>query len=156
MLTFSSCETASKDTASTELSPDEIVQLAQSNYNSGRTSVAEYYYKLLLQRYGMDTTNYIIGRFELAHLYIKKKNYEQAVPMLQEIVQIYETSVPGALPGEYVKLARMDLEKVPPEKLEEITARLKAETPSFPFDEEGEGAAEENSETDWWSDDESY
>ncbi len=138
-----------------DLTQDEIVQLAQTAYNSGHKQLAEYYYKLLLQRYGTDTESYIVGRFELAHLYLKKKRYDEAVPMLQEIVEIYDTSVPGALPGDYIKLAKLDLAKVPEAKLAEITARLTAETPSYPFEEEDLSDLEETdeAESDWFDED---
>ena len=57
---------------------------------------------------------------------IKKKDYEAAVPRLNEIIAIYDSVAPGMLPGQYKKLAQKDLEKVPAEKLAKINADLKA------------------------------
>lgn len=96
----------------------EIVQMAQSAYNSGNTDEALRLYGILLQRYGMDDAVYIEGRFEIAHIYIKQKKYNEAKIMLEEIISMYESRQPGSLPGAFKKLALNDLEKIP-QNLEE-------------------------------------
>ena len=106
--------------------PREIVQLEQNASDAGNTKLAKWYYVQLLNRYGDDPAIYIEGNFEIAHLDIKKKNYEEAVPRLNEIIRIYDNVAPGMLPGQYRKLAQKDLEKIPEEKLVKINADLKA------------------------------
>lgn len=106
--------------------PREIVQLAQDAADAGNTKLAKWYYIQLLERHGSDPAIYIEGNFEIAHLDIKKKDYEAAVPRLNEIIAIYDSVAPGVLPGQYKKLAQKDLEKVPAEKLAKINADLKA------------------------------
>ena len=90
----------------------EIVQLAQTAFDNGFKKKALKYYEVLLQRYGMDTATYVEGRYEIAHIYVKKRKYDLARPMLEEIVEIYASTPPGQLPGAYRKLAQKDLDKI--------------------------------------------
>ncbi len=106
--------------------PREIVQLAQDASDAGKIKLAKWYYGQLLEKFGDDPAIYIEGNFEIAHLDIKKKNYDEAVPRLNEIIAIYEIAAPGMLPGQYKKLAQKDVEKVPEDKLAKINADLKA------------------------------
>ena len=133
-MAFYSCESLPKDPPPSDMSDREIIQLAQSAYDKNHYRVAEYYYKILLQRYGNYTNDYVEGRFELAHLYLKQKKYDIAVPMLQEIIDIYDTSVPGSLPGEYIILAKSDLAKVPEKRLAEIQSRIQADAEADDYD----------------------
>ena len=56
---------------------------------------------------------YIEAKFEIAHLYIKKKQYDQAEPLLREILDIYANSMPGQYPSSFKKLAELDYAKIP-------------------------------------------
>lgn len=111
-----------------DITSREIIQKAQESYDAGNTNLAEQYYKVLLQRFGTDNSVYVEGRYELAHLYLKAKNYKDAVPMLQEIISIYNNSTPGELPGAYRKLAENDLKKIPADKVKEFTKVSAQET----------------------------
>ncbi len=91
----------------------EIVQLAQTEFNNGMYHRALDYYAVLLQRYGNDNAVYVEGRYEIAHIYIKQKKYSQAKPMLEEVVELYNSMPPGSLPGAFKKLAQNDLAKIP-------------------------------------------
>lgn len=96
-----------------ELTAREIVQYAQTAYDDGNTKIAEKYYRALLERYGSDMNYYIEAKFEIAHLYIKKKQYDQAEPLLREILDIYANSMPGQYPSSFKKLAELDYAKIP-------------------------------------------
>ena len=80
--------------AKKEVPPDatdrEIIQMAQQAFNTSNFKLSEHYYNVLLQRYGTNTVDYIIGKFEIAHIAIRKKDYETAVPILTEIIDIYD------------------------------------------------------------------
>ena len=122
-----SCTTVMPDIPN-DLTAREIVQRAQDSYNSGHDKVAMYYYDTLIARYGMDTSIYLEGKYEIAHIYIKAKNYSEAVPLLEEIISIYDNSVPGSFSGEYYKMAKNDLAKVPKATLDKIHEKqLKAQ-----------------------------
>ena len=147
-MAFYSCESIPKEPPPSDMTDREIIQLAQSAYDKNYYNVAEYYYKILLQRYGNYTNDYVEGRFELAHLYLKQKKYDKAVPMLQEIIDIYETSTPGSLPGEYIILAKSDLAKVPEKKMAEIQARIQKDAEAAENSYDGSEDEEEYYEDD--------
>lgn len=104
-----------------DASDREIVQLAQTAYNDGWEEDALYYYNVLLKRFGMDTSVYIEGRYEIAHIYFKNKNWSKAVPIYEEILDMYANSMPGQLPGAYYKLAANDYSKIPDDKKSQPT-----------------------------------
>lgn len=90
----------------------EIIQLAQTALDKGSSRKSLQYYEILLQRYGMNTAIYIEGRYEIAHIYVKQKKFSKAEPIINEILEIYNASQPGQLPGAYRKLAQKDFEKI--------------------------------------------
>ncbi len=96
-----------------DLTAREIVQYAQTAYDEGNTKIAEKYYQALLDRYGDDMNYYIEAKFEIAHLYIKKKKWDKAEPILKEILTIYENSLPGQYTPSFKKLAELDYAKIP-------------------------------------------
>lgn len=90
----------------------EIIQMAQTAYDNGKTNQALTYYDILLKRYGMDTATYVEGKYEIAHIYVKQKKYNLAKPILEEILGIYDSVQPGVLPGSFKKLASNDYAKI--------------------------------------------
>lgn len=128
----------------------EIVQRAQEANDSGNYKLAINYYKALLEKYGDSPNIYVEGNYEIAHIYTKKKKYEQAVPILEEILEIYNNVAPGSIPGEYKKLSQMDLAKVPQEKLDAIHAASKssAETETETEENKTSVSDDDTSETD--------
>ncbi len=105
----------------------EIVQLAQTAADSGNAKLAKWYYEQLLEKHGSDPKIYVEANFEIAHLDIKAKAYEQAVPRLNEIIGLYDTVPVGYIPGQYKKLAQNDLAKIPAETLTKINEKINAE-----------------------------
>lgn|SRR5574344_515303 len=125
-----------------DMTAREIVQKAQTAYDSGDTVLAEKYYNVLLARYGNDTSVYIEGRFELAHIYVKQQKYKEAAPMLQDIIDIYNNSIPGQLPGAYKKLAEMDLQKIPAAVIDKLDKKKTESEQASQVPAESNGAAE--------------
>ena len=105
----------------------EIVQQAQNAVEKGDYRLARWYYEKLLENYGENPAIYIEGNYEIAHLSIKKKKYEDALPRLEEILLIYDNVAPGMLPGAFKKMAENDLAKIPQKKIDEIHEKAKAE-----------------------------
>ncbi|MBQ1832804.1 MAG: hypothetical protein II114_03410 [Treponema sp.] len=114
----------------------EIIQLAQNAADAGQTGLAKWYYGQLLEKYPDDPKIYVEANFEIAHIDIKKKKYDEAVPRLNEILHIYDNVAPGYLPGQYKKLAENDLAKVPEETLKKINEKAAAEKQSGAADSE--------------------
>ncbi|MBQ9539333.1 MAG: hypothetical protein IJU95_08670 [Treponema sp.] len=124
-LAFSSCETMGKvdpQSLPMETSDREIVQMAQKAFNNNNFKLSEQYYNVLLQRYGNNTVDYIIGKYEIAHIAVKKKDYSTAVPILEEILGIYSETPAGELPASYKVLAQNDLKKVPEKTRMELSS----------------------------------
>lgn len=102
-----------------EATDREIIQIAQTEYDAGRVSNALQGYNTLLSRYGNNVATYIEGRYEIAHIYLKQKNYSQAVPIYREILDIYDNAAMGMLPPSFLKLTRADWNKIPEAKRNE-------------------------------------
>ena len=98
----------------------QLIQLGQDAMEVSNYTAAEQYYMAVIQRYGMDTATYIEARYELGHLYLKKKDYTQAYECFSEIVEIFENAEIGYLPAAYKKLAQMGLSNIPNGKLTKI------------------------------------
>ena len=109
---FTACQTSTPEVPA-NLTAREIIQKAQNAYNAGREKQALYYYDTLIARYGMNTVTYIEGKYEIAHIYVKAKKWDKALPVLNEIKNLYASSLPGSYPGEYLKMVENDLAKVP-------------------------------------------
>ena len=113
---FTSCQTV-KDIPQ-DLTAPQLLQRGQSYADNADYKNAEACYLATIDRYGDNTETYIEAKYELAHLYIKNKNYEKAQPVLEEILELYDYAPVGTLPAAYKKLAQMDMEKIP-SRLEE-------------------------------------
>ena len=109
-LTFTSCQSV-KDIPE-DLTAPQLLQRGQSYADNADYKNAEACYLATIDRYGDNTDTYIEAKYELAHLYIKKRNYEKARPVLEEILELYDYATVGTLPAAYKKLAQMDLEKI--------------------------------------------
>lgn len=97
-----------------DLSKEELVQLAQTAYDEGNTKASEFYYNTIIERFGEDLGVRIAAMFEIAHIKIKAEKWDDARPMLEEILSYYD--VPDSqltLPQEYKKLATIDWKKLP-------------------------------------------
>lgn len=106
----------------TDLTCAQLFQKGQNAYSNGYYDTAEQYYLTAIIRYGTDTQNYIEGRYELGHLYIKTKKYKKAFDNLMEVIDIFDGTPAGVLQGSYKKLANIELKKIPEAKLKEFQA----------------------------------
>lgn len=109
--------TSTKKEVPCEATDREIVQMAQDSFASGHTEDALYYYETLLMRYGNKLSVYVEGKYEIAHIYLKQKRYTEAKDIYMEILDIYQNTSYGELPGSYRKLTQNDLAKIPANKL---------------------------------------
>ena len=91
----------------------QLIQLGQNALETSNYKAAEHYYNTAIKRYGMDTATYIEASYEIAHMNMKRKYYEEAYAKFSEILEIYKTAEVGTLPGAYKKLAQMGIENIP-------------------------------------------
>lgn len=99
------------------LSAEELINLAQSSYDSGNVKAAQAYYEAVIIRYGDQMDKLVEAEYEIAHLKIKQEKWQQAIPDLQRILSYYETDTTGVLPTAFKKLAELDMAKVPEDEL---------------------------------------
>lgn len=111
LLAFFGCQSVPKDIP-LDATEAELTKLAQTAYDNGNTKAAMVYYETIIERFGANIESLIIAKFELAHLLVKEKKYDEAKPILEEIIGFYSDEY-NTLPPEYKKLAEIDLAKIP-------------------------------------------
>lgn len=124
LLALAACTT--NTVISDDASAKELIQRGQEAYEKSRNKEALAYFTAVVDRYGSDPALYIEARYEIAHLYMKRKNYEAAAPVLQEIIKLYANYPIGTFPASYQKLAQLELAKIPEDKLAAINAKNRA------------------------------
>lgn len=110
-LLATSCGTVPKIPA--DATSTQLIQMGQDALEFSNYTAAETYYNAVIQRYGMNTATYIEASYELGHLYLKQKRYEEAYQKFDEILATFENAEIGAIPASYKKLAEMGIEKIP-------------------------------------------
>lgn len=113
-VTLFSCATI-KDIP-TDLSAAQIIQLGQNAYELKDYDNAANCYKTVIQRYGIDVQVFLEGKYELGHVYLAQKKYNEAYAIFNEIIEIYETTSAGDLPPAYKKLAQIGMSQIPENK----------------------------------------
>lgn len=108
---FFSCKTTKE--IPEDYTSTQIIQLGQEAYDKGDYSESEYYYKEVIERYGADTATYVEALYELGHIYLKTKKYENAKNCFDEILNVYDLDIQNQLPRTYKKLAQIGLSKIP-------------------------------------------
>ena len=103
-----------------DLTAPQLLQKGQACLDNSDYKNAEAYFLATIDRYGDNTNTYIEAKYELAHLYVKTRDYRKAYYALDEILEIYSFSMTGDLPAAYKKLAQIEMDKIPSAKLEEF------------------------------------
>ena len=97
-----------------DLTKEELTQLAQNAYDEGNEKASEFYYNTIIERFGDDLGTRIAALFEIAHMKIKDEKWDDARPILNEIIAYFDTPDSAlTLPQEYKKLAIIDWKKLP-------------------------------------------
>ncbi len=109
---FVSCSSSPKEIPM-ELTAQELIQKGQDAFESGRYKESLSYYLAITERYTDSLPVYVEASYEIGHLYMKQKKYNLAEPIFQEILLIYERVTPGEIPSAYLKLAQLELKKIP-------------------------------------------
>ena len=95
------------------MTTQELIQKGQDAYQEGKYKMALTYYQAVIDKPEITPANYIEARYEIGHLYMKKKNYKAARPIFEEIQELFRNTMPGILPAAYNKLAEIELAKIP-------------------------------------------
>lgn len=110
---------------SEDLTAKELIQRGQEAFEKGKNKLSLQYFNAVVDRYGSDPALYTEARYEIGHLYMRNKDYENAVLILEELTTLYVNSPVGTFPPAYDKLAKLELAKIPEEKLAAIHAKQK-------------------------------
>ena len=86
---FAACETAPPEIPE-GLSQAELFQLGQEALTDRRYEDAVSYYETFLERYPDDTENRIAARYEIAFVYYKQGEFEEAKRRFEELLAQYE------------------------------------------------------------------
>jgi len=90
----------------------QIIQMGQNAYSSNHYEDSENYYKTAIERFGDEINVYVEAKYELGHIYVKTKKYDQAESCFNEILEIYDADGGRTLPGTYRKLAQLGLASI--------------------------------------------
>ena len=100
------------------LSVAELIQEAQNCVDKGAYKAAEVYFSTILHRFD-DPAAIVAAEYEMAHIKIKQKKWQEAAPMVAALLQKYEDDLYYQLPRSYLKLAELDKQKIPKKYLEQ-------------------------------------
>lgn len=96
-----------------ELTAQELIQKGQDEFESKDYKNALRYYNAVTERYSDSLPVYVEASYEIGHIYMKQKKYDQAKVIFEEILNIYSNTAPGEAPGAYEKLSKLELAKIP-------------------------------------------
>jgi outer membrane protein assembly factor BamD (BamD/ComL family) len=103
----------SPDDIPADITPAELIQNAQTSYDNGNTPAAEVYYRVLADRFSDDLSARVVAEYEIGHIKVKQKKWEEATSLLTGVLSYYDSADAYLLPSEYKKLATMDMAKIP-------------------------------------------
>lgn len=110
-LLFSCSSLPTDETVPGNLTPIELNQRAQEELDNGYLRNALEYYKIVIKRYGSDSSIRTAAEYEIAHIYITQNKWLEADDMLKAIIDRYEMAGGAGLAPKYLVLARKDYKK---------------------------------------------
>jgi outer membrane protein assembly factor BamD (BamD/ComL family) len=90
----------------------ELTREAQNKQDKGQYKAAEYYYNAAIARSINNPLELLFAEYELAHMQVKQKRFEEAKPTLERLYSYYNASENLGYPPAYKKLIEMDLAKI--------------------------------------------
>ena len=90
----------------------ELTREAQNKQDKGQYKAAEYYYNAAIARSINNPQELLFAEYELAHMQIKQKRYDEAKPTLERLYSYYTAGENLGYPPAYKKLIEMDLAKI--------------------------------------------
>ena len=114
-LFFAACSSLPKEIPE-DLTAQELIQKGQLAFENGHYKESLLYYNTVVERYSGTPDVYLEAKYEIGHLYMKQKKYNAAETVFQEILDIYDVAQPGTLPGAYLKLSQIGMDKIAEKK----------------------------------------
>ena len=113
IISFAFISCASTPSIPEEATATQLIQMGQDALELSNYKAAETYYLAVIQKYGTDPAIYVEARYELGHMYLKQKKYDDAYKSFSEIQNIYASSDFGKIPGTFKKLSQIGLDQLP-------------------------------------------
>jgi len=111
---FSVVSCASNDVIPNDLTAKQLIQKGQDAFDNNKYKLSLRYFNTALERFGeTDIQTFIEAKYEIGHIYMKQKKYNEAKVIFNEIVYLYSKTFVGQIPGAYLKLAKIELAKIP-------------------------------------------
>ena len=104
-----------------DLLPAEIFQRAQEASGKGRYNQAILYYQTFQERYPEEVDRNLWASYEIGFLHYKLGEYDRAVELLDELIELYSTEESATLPQAPKTLA-LKVKSIILEKQKHITA----------------------------------
>ena len=114
---FTSC-TKLKDIPEDKTSA-QIIQMGQNAVAESDYKAAKYCYQTAINRFGTDANVFAEAKYELGHVYLKQRKYDQAYETFNELLELYDYNA-AILPPAYKKLSIIGINKIPARKLKEL------------------------------------
>ncbi|WP_407426907.1 tetratricopeptide repeat protein [Treponema sp.] len=112
---LSSCTSTPKEIPE-DLTAQELIQKGQAAFENGKYKESLRYYNAVTERYADSPAVYVEATYEIGHVFMKQKKYEQAEEVLTSLIELYQKAQPGTLPGAYQKLSQLELDKIAEKK----------------------------------------
>ncbi len=94
------------------LSPAELIQRAQDDYDRGRYEAAVQFYQALRDRFPNDLSAQCAADYEISFIRYKQKRYEEAKAGFKTLLERYKTADAALLPAHYKILGEKILAKI--------------------------------------------
>jgi outer membrane protein assembly factor BamD (BamD/ComL family) len=98
------------------LSPSELIQLAQDASDAGRRENAAQYYQAILDRFPEDLPSVCAAEYEIAFILYKQADYPAAKAGFEKLLARYNQTDAALLPAQYQVLGEKILAKIELEK----------------------------------------
>jgi len=116
-----SCRSAT-ETLDPDLLPAEIFQRAQEAADSGRYNQALFYYQTFQERYPEEVERNLWASYEIAFLYYKLGEYDRAVELFDDLIELYNTTEENAVMVQAPKILALKVKAAILEKQKQTTA----------------------------------
>ena len=94
------------------LTPMELIQLAQEASDRNRYTVSIQYYEAILQRFPHDVDSVCAAEYEIAFIHYKQRNYDLAREGFNNLLERYNFPDAALLPQQFRILSNIVLERI--------------------------------------------
>jgi len=105
----------------------QIIQYGQNAVTNAQYKTALYYYEEAIHRYGDNPSIYAEATYEIGHVYIKQRKFEEAYKIFSDLIALYDYNS-AVLPAKHKKLAQIGISQIPEKKLADIMAKLEKDS----------------------------